>query len=610
MSASNGSSTPPISRTTTLAGAVLLLGQPALAAVAPRAAVEGELKTWHAVRLTFEGPEASESGEINPFADYRLSVSFTNGVRSFDVPGYFAADGRASETGASSGRSWRVHFVPDAHGTWRYTASFRKGADVGLSLDPNAGQPAAFDGATGAFTVAPTDKGGRDHRGKGLLRHVGERYLRFAGTGERFLKGGADSPENFLAYAGFDGTPPRHRYLPHEADWRPGDPVWRGGEGKGIIGALNYLASRGMSSVYFLTMNVKGDGKDVWPWTAESERRRFDVSKLDQWDTVFSHMDRLGLLLHVVQQETENDQLLDGGELGRERKLYYRELVARFGHHLALVWNLGEENTNTHVQRLAFARHLRDLDPYDHPIVVHTQYTRKERIRMLGPLLGIDAFAGPSLQIGDVRETHDDTLRWVADSARAGRSWFVCLDEMGPADRGVLPDAEDPQHDLERWHGLWGNLMAGGSGCEWYLGSTEFPGPGGQRARRWWDLETEDWRAHERMWDQTRHALEFFRQHLPFGEMEPNDLLAMRAEAYCLAKPGEVYALYVPMGGTSELDLGGNSGTFDVLWYDPRNGGLLERGAVASVAGPGVQALGAPPREPQRDWAILVRRAR
>ena len=44
-----------------------------------------------------------------------------------------------------------------------------------------------------------------------------------------------------------------HHYQPHVEDWRPGDPTWEGGKGKGIIGALNYLASKGMNSVYFLT---------------------------------------------------------------------------------------------------------------------------------------------------------------------------------------------------------------------------------------------------------------------------------------------------------------------------------------------------------------------
>ena len=38
---------------------------------------------------------------------------------------------------------------------------------------------------------------------------------------------------------------------------------------------------------------------------------------------------------------------LDGGKLGIERKLYCRELIARFGHALALNWNIGEENTQS-----------------------------------------------------------------------------------------------------------------------------------------------------------------------------------------------------------------------------------------------------------------------
>ncbi len=83
-------------------------------------------------------------------------------------------------------------------------------------------------------------------------------------------------------------------------------------------------------------------------------------------------MDRLGLMAHIITQETENDQALDGGELGPTRKLYYRELIARFGHKRLLTWNLGEENTNTPDQLQDFVRFFRTVDPYDHPIVVHT----------------------------------------------------------------------------------------------------------------------------------------------------------------------------------------------------------------------------------------------
>ncbi|MGA1238746.1 MAG: hypothetical protein ACO34E_18000, partial [Limisphaerales bacterium] len=63
------------------------------------------------------------------------------------------------------------------------------------------------------------DKSGRDLRGKGRLDYVGGRYLRFVGSGEYFLKAGADAPENLLAYADFDGTY-SHKRL---GDVRPGE---------------------------------------------------------------------------------------------------------------------------------------------------------------------------------------------------------------------------------------------------------------------------------------------------------------------------------------------------------------------------------------------------
>lgn len=101
-----------------------------------------------------------------------------------------------------------------------------------------------------------------------------------------------------------------------------------GGKGKGIIGAVNYLASKGMNVMSFLTMNIGGDDKNVFPYVNVTDFDRFDCSKLSQWDIVLDHAQRNGIFLHFKTQETENDQLLNGGNLGLERKLYYRELVA------------------------------------------------------------------------------------------------------------------------------------------------------------------------------------------------------------------------------------------------------------------------------------------
>jgi hypothetical protein len=60
--------------------------------------IEGELKKWHRITLLFEGPQSSEMDEENPFLNYRLDVTFTQGEHEFVVPGFYAADGNAAET--------------------------------------------------------------------------------------------------------------------------------------------------------------------------------------------------------------------------------------------------------------------------------------------------------------------------------------------------------------------------------------------------------------------------------------------------------------------------------------------------------------------------------
>jgi hypothetical protein len=120
-------------------------------------------------------------------------------------------------------------------------------------------------------------------------------------------------------------------------------------------------------------------------------------------------------------------------------------------------------------------------------------------------------------------------------------------------------------------------------------------------------LNREDWRSHGIMWDQTRHALEFFHKNLPFWEMEPdNSLVTAAPNAKVLAKPGEVYAVYLPKAAPARLSVG--EGSYSVQWFNPRAGGELAQGSVTAITGPGARVLGMPPADPQRDWAILVKR--
>ncbi|MBX2820280.1 MAG: DUF5060 domain-containing protein [Rhodothermaceae bacterium] len=598
---------------TTFFFSTLLFLSPLLPSLAQDITLTGELKKWHPITLTLEGPSAEEEGEINPFLDYRLNVTFTQGATTVVVPGYFAADGNAAETGATGGSKWRVHFVPRTTGTWNYAVSMRTGTDVSIDPNPNAGEPTLQDGLSGSFSIDETDKTGRDFKGKGILSYNNTPYLQFD-NGEYFIKGGADSPENFLGYYEFDNTQDfgcqnnvlqdgLHRYEAHEADWQPGDPTWHNGKGKGIIGALNYLSSKGINSVYFLPMNTEGDGCEVYPWTEygddASERLHYDVSKLDQWDIVFNHMDALGLMLHIVTQEQENDQLLDGGSLGTQRQLYYRELMARFGYHMAITWNLGEENTNTHNQRIEFSEYISSLDPYNHLVVVHTFPNQIGNI--YDDLLGypndspVQTITGNSIQRDLDNDIHSQVIKWRDRSAEMGHPWVVMLDEIGPAGTGAKPDGSGNNHKEIRQEALWATLMAGGAGVEWYFG---YNNPHD-------DLDMEDWRSRDQLWDYTTNAVQFFLQHLPFTEMAPADDLIEGNEDYVFAKAGELYAAYLfdaETAGPMSLP----NGTYTLEWYNPRTG-TFSNGSVTSLQGNPPYDLGLPSTEPSEDWVVLIR---
>ncbi|WP_341938249.1 DUF5060 domain-containing protein [Marinimicrobium sp. C2-29] len=589
------------------------------------AELSGELRKWHKVTLTFDGPNASESDTPNPFVYYRLNVTFTHQPtgKSYLVPGYFAADGDAANTGATGGNKWRVHFAPDEVGPWQWEASFRQGPFVAVSSKPISGVSAGFmDDETGTLTILDTNKTWPDFRQRGRLNYVNEPYLRFEETGDYFIKAGPDAPENLLAYADFDGT--FHddgkkdslvkTWGPHIKDWSKGDPTWKNDKGKGLIGALNYLASKGMNSVSFLTLNIMGDDQNVFPYVDYTTYDRFDVSKLDQWEVVFEHAQQRGLFLHFKTQEVENQGLLDGGGLGLQRQLYYRELIARFGHHLALNWNMGEENGEWYpkhqtvpqstIQRLAMARYFHDNDPYQHHIVIHNG-------NFFEDLTGVDSYyTGVSLQThrADFGAVHPQVKKIRSWPVANGRPLAVAVDEPGDAQHSLVPDSEDPEHNLARMNGLWGALTAGAWGTEWYFGYQHEHS----------DLTAQDWRTRDLFWDQARHAVKFFAlADVALSRAVSRDEVVSNASA--LAEVGEFYIIYAKDASKAlTLRLLPGKADYSVQWFDPRNGGELQTGSITELrvdkevttywGDMATVDLGKPPRDTENDWVILVKR--
>ena len=571
--------------------------------------IVGSLAKWQPVEAWFSGPWAEETdASPNPFLDYRLQATFVApSGREYVVPGYFDGDGH----GVGAGRIWKAVLAPDEVGAWSVTASFRAGADVAVGLGAADGVPVAFDGATAAFAVAPAEPGSGFFE-LGRLERAGGHYAKHR-DGGYFLKGGTDSPENLLAYRGFDDTLACncgnlglvHSFPSHVADWRPGDPNFSsnttGYDARGILGAINYLSDEHVNSVYFLPMNLGGDAWDTAPFVGQDnnafDKTHYDVSKLGEWRIVFDHAARRGMLLHFVLAETEwqNEQWLDGGGLGRERRLFYRELVARFGHLPAVKWNLSEENDYPAASLREFADWLGALDAYDHPIAFHNHPNDPS---MYLQVAGDPRFGATSVQY-DPDQAGGQVEMYRALSSSAGHPWVVEMDENNPADLGLSSwNAADLRKRV-----LYDVYFSGGGGIEWYAGAHPLPLGG--------DQSLEDFRTRQEMWRYMWYARKFVEQTLPFWEMGPADhLLSNESPAFgggeVFAAHNKTYAVFLPSASQGGLlDMTGTWGRFRQTWYDPRNGTFH---APRTVFGGGFVDLGPAPSSQSEDWVVLVQR--
>ena len=502
--------------------------------------ITGETSTWHVQTLSFAGPLVSEAPET--FSNYRMDVVFLHEDGDmFKIPGYFAGDGNAAQNNAEEGNIWQVKFVPSKPGTWKYEASLISGSNTAIDDQADFASAGYFDGDTGSVKIRAValDPKARDFRKQGMLVDIRERYLQFQGTKKYYVKTGAGSPENMLAYADFDGTYDAggtyfpalgenqlHEFSPHVKDARPTDPTWQEGKGRNILGAVNYLSDVGVNAQYMLSMNVEGDGQDVWPWVSDDNPYIFDVSKLAQWERVLTHMDHKGIVKDLILGETENEswfEVVDQTDptFSDARKLYYREMVARFGHLLGLVWNIGEEHgadgnsgneryrkATTANQRRQFSKYIADLDPYDHAIVSHNWPDSEEQT--YAPKLGDEYFSGISLQAH--HNYGEKIIEWTQRSAEAGRPWMINVDEPLGWEFGARPDSEVENRSLELDTVLWPTLLAGGSGVDWYFGW--------QNNAPTSDLSNEDMRSRHNLWVESASVRKWWEDNVPFYEMD------------------------------------------------------------------------------------------
>ena len=561
---------------------------------------DGTFQKWHRIEVVLDGPNVSEASAT--FRNYRLDVTFTSpSAKVYKVPGFFDADGDAANSSATAGTVWKARFAGGEEGTWTYKVSFVKGPNVAAQLTGGT-RGTLPDGQSGTFKIGKQDKTGKDFRAKGKLQYVGEHYLRFA-DGDHFIKLGAGSPEVFMGDTDFDGTMGSINHTAQVADWNTGDPTWKNGKGKGIVGTVNFLSEKGVNCHYFVSMNAAGDGRQTFPWTSATNVDIYDVSKLAQWEILFTHFDAKGLMIHFVTTENENVNYMEdndgNGTFSNVRKIYYRELIARFGHHMAITWNVGEENNwatpangnkpNTNAQRIEFAAWLRGLAYYKDHISLHNgPSTDASANEIFMPLLGNLDFTGPGLQYGIGANNHADVLQWYNKSHSTNQKWVVSLDE-------AFGDVTDKIDELRK-EVIWGSILSGGQ-MEWYIGGK--------------DVSYINYSIYSTQYQTMGHAANFMNTYLAkdIHKMIPNDNLTAGAANWAMADPGNIYLFYIKNGGNATVNLSAAVGKkFNVQWYNPRTGGSLITGTPAVINGGNANtALGLPPNTTTEDWVVLLK---
>lgn len=572
------------------ANPVVLGGSPRASSSQDQGSVENSVELYGTYTLSVVASDdysAAATGDSwspnpNPWLHVRLNVYFDHPdiPEPICVPGYFAGDGASGSTG----RVWRAHFTPEIEGTWTVAASLESGQNINAAPVSAFGGLLSIESYEPLLTVLPAPVGAPGFGSLGIVRwnREGQYYAYSVAGKSRFVQCGVGSPENFLGYAGFqdaqdgnslggeicccrqacfsdcrrticqssgDGAPGfLHRYAPHISDWSEGDPDWSANgleqQGRGIIGAINYLADDcGVNSMYMMLMNLGGDGKDTHPFLTNGgggdcprEGSSFDpghtlnyhVARLDQWRTVLEHANHKGLMLQLFLAEQEACNIRwfgphssDGGprnHMSIYRRLYMKQMVAHFGHLSAVRWNLCEENRSTATcltgssclsnnapitpqftagELDEMARWISDWDAHAHPIGVHTT---PNDIRVYEELLELPEFpfwlTATSLQIhgetgtGDVYET---VIRNTAQAfSSVGFTPPIINDEQGTASNGLSAETDataapfSTANDRRR-RILYDVLLSGGQ-ISYYFGYHS-PSLGGG------DLRTEDFRT-------------------------------------------------------------------------------------------------------------------
>jgi hypothetical protein len=513
--------------------------------------------------------QSTQTFEAYDFVEVTANVSWPRAQNPFtdaDFKGWFESTDRSQRWNvegfcdAENGSVFRIRFMPPAAGDYRYSVEYH--------------QPGGSKAWAGAFHAS-------DGHRRGPIR-IDPKYrwhFIWEGTGEHYYFNGA------TAY-----------WL---MGWRDDSVI------QNSIERLHRLKINrvrvtvaGRTNLFYGEPVMNGPNWTLFitPWPAKSpediyhpgfDYRRFDVAYWQKFDRALRYARDRDMIISLVLDM--NDGRVHPAAFSADERRFIRYAVGRLGAFSNITWDLGDDLDGyrnrwwTHYTGIL----IKELDPYRHLATSHPIDNRHQDRTS-------DWFDFTSFQEWS-RNQHSFMLSQRKEQERLGRIIPQTNEEYGYEDHypfwaGGL--GTESAETLRRT--AWDIVMAGGyqtTGESARRGTNVWPDTGGG----WMNGRGDDTMT---MLQGYAHMVDFFTS-FEWWKTEPHDEL-VSAGKYCLAGPGEIYAVYLPKGGSVTIRL--LPGRYEGAWFNAVTGEWL---TLPPIEDP----IWTSPAVPSsNDWALLLQR--
>jgi hypothetical protein len=549
------------------AGLLLFTGTYRLAQAAPSNITFSQsaeaIEAYDFVEITLN--VASQDAK-NPFTDVVVEGQFgkTGGNQHLNVSGF---------CDSADGSVFRIRFMPAAPGEYSYSLVYRQGSFE----KTHTGAFRATDGhRRGPIRVDP------QYPWHFIWEGTGEHYF-FNGTTAYWIVGWRE--ERITQYS----IERLHNLKINRLRVMLAAEEMNNPWGDAVMTGENF------------TMNLR-------PWIAQAPESvenpgidftRFNIPYWQKFERMMRFARDRDMIISVILETKA--QPATGSE---DERRYIRYVIARLGAFSNYTYDLGDDLDSFHDEKWAheIGTLIESWDAYKHLATSHP--TRREHQDRASDWFGFTSIQNWS------REQHALLLEERQIQMKTGRIIPQTNEEYGYEDHYPRWAPAPPGESAEVLRQMaWQIAMAGAYGTAGESarrGTNVWPDTGGG----WINGRGDDTMV---MLKGYEHMVDFFTS-FEWWKTEPHDELVNNG-AYCLAKPGEIYAVYVPIrplcanheifryqNECVDITIKLEPGTYDAKWFSAATGEIIP---MPAVQGP-VWTLPKPPG--WLDWALLLKK--